>query len=123
MAKKPWRFGDYVVPAGTPVAVSIVGVQHREDIYPNAHAFRPQRFLDSDGNFVKPGTYSWIPFGGGIRRCLGATLAMAEQRVVLREIAKRVDFATTDAPAERPRQRNVTSIPADGGIVTVASRT
>jgi cytochrome P450 len=122
MAQRPWRFGDYVVPKGTPVALSIVGVQHREDVYPDAHAFRPQRFLDADGRFVKPGTYTWIPFGGGKRRCLGATLAMAEQRVVLKQLAQRVDFATTSAPAERARQRNVTSIPVDGGKVTVLSR-
>ncbi len=122
MAKKPWRLGDYVIPAGTPVATSIVGVQHRDDLYPNPHAFRPERFLDADNRFVKPGTYEWIPFGGGIRRCLGATLAMAEQRVVLKEIARRVDFELTDTPGEKPRQRNVTSIPADGGKVTVASR-
>ena len=122
MAEKPWRFGEYVVPARTPIALSITGVHHREDVYADAHAFKPERWIGEDGTFQKPGTYTWIPFGGGIRRCLGATLAMAEQRVVLQQIAKRVDLAITDAPAERPRQRNVTSIPADGGTVTVASR-
>jgi cytochrome P450 len=120
--QKPWRFGDYVVPANSLVALSIVGVQHRPDVYADPHAFAPERFLDAEGGFEKPGTYTWIPFGGGIRRCLGATLAMAEQRVVLDQIAKRVDFATTDAPGERARQRNVTSIPAGGGRVTVLAR-
>jgi cytochrome P450 len=120
--QKPWRFGAYVVPANTPVALSIVGVHHRPDVYADPHVFRPERFLDAEGNFEKPGTYTWIPFGGGIRRCLGATLAMAEQRVVLDQIAKRVDFALTDAPGERARQRNVTSIPSDGGRVTVLQR-
>jgi cytochrome P450 len=121
--QKPWRFGEYVVAANTPVALSIVGVHHRPDVYADPHAFRPERFLDADGGFVKPGTYTWIPFGGGIRRCLGATLAMAEQRIVLQQIAERVDFALTDAPGERARQRNVTSIPSDGGRVTVLHRT
>ena len=121
--QKPWRFGEYVAPANTPVALSIVGVHHRADVYADPHVFAPERFLDTDGAFLKPGTYTWIPFGGGIRRCLGATLAMAEQRVVLAEIARRVDFAVTDAPGERARQRNVTSIPADGGRVTVLHRT
>ncbi len=121
--RRPWRFGEYVVPERTPIALSIIGVHHREELYPEPMRFNPDRFLDAEGNFVKPGTYTWIPFGGGIRRCLGATLAMAEQRVVLREIARRVDFAVTDAPPERARQRNVTSIPADGGTVTVSSRT
>ena len=122
MAEKPWRFGEYVVPKKTPVALSITGVHHREDVYADAHAFKPERWIGEDGTFQKPGTYTWIPFGGGIRRCLGATLAMAEQRIVLKQIAERVDLQISDAPAERPRQRNVTSIPADGGIVTVANR-
>jgi cytochrome P450 len=120
--QRPWRFGEYVVPATTPVALSIVGVHHRPDVYADPAVFRPERFLDADGRFEKPGTYTWIPFGGGIRRCLGATLAMAEQRVVLDQIARRVDFAHTDAHGERARQRNVTSIPSDGGRVTVLHR-
>ncbi len=121
--QKPWRFGEYVVPSNTPVALSIMGVHHRPDVYADPHVFRPERFLDADGRFEKPGTYTWIPFGGGIRRCLGATLAMAEQRIVLDAIARRVDFAITDAQGERARQRNVTSIPVDGGRVTVLNRT
>jgi cytochrome P450 len=120
--QKPWRFGEYVVPANSPVALSIVGVHHRPDVYADPHVFTPERFLDAGGAFVKPGTYTWIPFGGGIRRCLGATLAMAEQRIVLTEIARRVDFAITEAPGERARQRNVTSIPSGGGRVTVLAR-
>jgi cytochrome P450 len=114
MVKRPWQLGDYVVPSETPVAVSIVALHHREDVYPEPHAFRPERFLD-----IKPGTYTWIPFGGGIRRCLGASLAMAEQRVVLREIAKRVDLLAPRGARERTRQRNVTMIPARGGRVLV----
>ncbi|HET9074702.1 MAG TPA: cytochrome P450 [Solirubrobacteraceae bacterium] len=120
--RRPWRFGEFVVPANTPVALSIIGVHHRPDVYADPFVFAPERFLDAGGVFQKPGTYEWIPFGGGIRRCLGATLAMAEQRVVLGAIARRVDFAVTDAPGERARQRNVTSIPADGGRVRVLRR-
>jgi cytochrome P450 len=108
-----------VVPARTPVSLSIIALHHREDLYPCPDAFRPERFLDQAGHFAKPGTYEWIPFGGGIRRCLGATLAMAEQRVVLREIAARVDLTVPDTAPERARQRNVTTIPARGGAVTV----
>jgi cytochrome P450 len=114
MVKRPWQLGEYVVPADTPVAVSIVALHHREDVYPDPHAFRPERFVDH-----KPGTYTWIPFGGGIRRCLGASLAMAEQRVVLSEIAKRVDLRAPRQAPERTRQRNVTMIPARGGRVVV----
>src|SRR5207302_1149060 len=112
-----WRLGEYVVPAETPVAMSILALHHREDVYPEPHAFRPERFLGH-----KPGTYTWIPFGGGIRRCLGATLAMAEQRVVLRAIMERVDLEAPDPAPERARQRNVTMIPRDGSrdVVRIA---
>jgi cytochrome P450 len=117
LAMRPWRFGDYTVPARTPVGVSIIALHHRPDVYPDPHAFEPQRFLDT-----KPGTYTWIPFGGGIRRCLGASLAMAEQRVVLEAIARRTDLVAPDPTPERPRMRNVTMIPRGGCLVTVAHR-
>jgi cytochrome P450 len=117
MVKRPWQLGEYVVPAETPVAVSIIALHHREDIYPEPHQFRPERFLG-----VKPGTYTWVPFGGGIRRCLGATLAMAEQRVVLDAIVRRVDLVAPDHAPERARQRNVTTIPGRGGRVVVAHK-
>jgi cytochrome P450 len=128
MVKRPWRFGEYVVPARTPVAVSIVALHHRADLYPNPLAFRPERFLsarDSDGSglaFSKPGTYAWMPFGGGIRRCLGASLAMAEQRVVLEAIARRTDLIAPHPAPERARQRNVTTIPNHGARVAVTAR-
>jgi cytochrome P450 len=114
LVTRPWRFGEYVVPADSPVAVSIAALQHREDVYPDPHVFRPERFVAE-----KPGTYTWIPFGGGIRRCLGATLAMAEQRVVLRAIARRSDLVAASRGAERARQRNVTMIPGRGCRVVV----
>jgi cytochrome P450 len=117
IVKRPWRLGSFVVPAGTPVAISIVAVHHREDLYPEPHAFRPERFVKS-----KPGTYTWIPFGGGVRRCLGASLAMAEQKVVLAAIARRADLLAPDSRPESPRQRNVTMIPSRGGRVVVTRK-
>ena len=114
----PWQLGQWRVPAGTPVLISILLVHHREDLYPQHAAFRPERFLG-----VKPGTYTWIPFGGGIRRCLGATLAMAEQRVVLRAIARRTDLEAVDPAPERPRHRNVTMVPSDGARAIMRART
>jgi len=111
---KPWRLGDYRVPAGTAVGMSILLLHHRPDVYPDPFAFRPERFLG-----VKPGTYTWIPFGGGIRRCLGASLAMAEQRVVMRAVARRTDLVAVDPAAEKARHRNVTMIPAHGARVVV----
>ena len=117
LVQRPWRLGAYVVPERTPVALSIVGVHHRDDVYPEPYAFRPERFLGS-----KPGTYTWIPFGGGIRRCLGAALAMAEQQVVLGAIARRTDLAAADPAPERGRQRNVTMIPGRGGEVVLRAK-
>ncbi len=117
MLKRRWRLGDYVLPANTPVAISIAALHHREDVYPDPHSFRPERFVDE-----KPGTYTWIPFGGGIRRCLGASLAMAEQREVLRAIAARTDLIAPDVAPEQPRQRNVTMIPSQGGRVVLKRR-
>jgi cytochrome P450 len=113
----PWRLGDYAVPADTPVAMSILLVHHREDVYPQPFEFRPERWLGR-----KPGTYEWIPFGGGIRRCLGAALAMAEQRVVLEAMARRLDLEADTPEPEHAVHRNVTMIPARGARVTVRSR-
>ena len=114
----PWQLGEYAVPAGTPVAMSILLVHHREDLYPDPFAFRPQRFLEGR----KPGTYEWIPFGGGIRRCLGAALAMAEMRVVLKTMARRLDLEADRPEPERAQHRNVTMIPARGARVVVRAR-
>jgi cytochrome P450 len=115
MVTRPWRFGDYVLSARTPVGVSIIALHHRADVYPEPRAFVPERFLG-----VKPGSYTWIPFGGGIRRCLGATLAMAEQRVVLEAIARRTDLSAPNSAPESPRMRNVTMIPRGGCSVVVS---
>jgi cytochrome P450 len=115
--KVPWQLGEYRVPAETPVLMSILLLHHRDDVYPEPFAFRPERFVG-----VKPGTYTWIPFGGGIRRCLGAALAMAEQRVVLRAIARRTSLKATNPAPERARHRNVTMIPEAGASVVMASR-
>jgi cytochrome P450 len=114
----PWQLGEYGVPAGTAVTMSILLVHHRADLYPEPFEFRPERFLDGR----KPGTYEWLPFGGGIRRCLGAALAMAEQRVVLEAMARRLDLEADDPAPERALHRNVTMIPARGGRVVLRSR-
>jgi cytochrome P450 len=117
MVTRRWRFGEYVIPAGSATAVSILGLHHRSDIYPDPARFSPERFLAR-----KPGTYTWIPFGGGIRRCLGASLAMAEQRVVLEAIMRRTELVAPDPAPEHPRMRNVTMIPSNGCGVRVVAR-
>jgi cytochrome P450 len=113
----PWRLGEFGVAAGTPVLMSILLLHHREDLYPDPFSFRPERFAGH-----KPGTYEWIPFGGGIRRCLGATLAMAEQRVVLEAVARRTLLVADVPEAEHAVHRNVTMIPSRGGRVVVRER-
>ncbi|HWA53528.1 MAG TPA: cytochrome P450 [Solirubrobacterales bacterium] len=115
--KVPWQLGPYGVSADTPIGMSILLVHHREDLYPDPFAFRPERWLGR-----KPGTYEWIPFGGGIRRCLGAALAMAEMRVVLEATARRLDLEAAEPEPERALHRNVTMIPAQGGRVVLRSR-
>ncbi|HSC21392.1 MAG TPA: cytochrome P450 [Solirubrobacterales bacterium] len=115
--KRPWRLGEYAVPADTPVLISILLLHHREDLYPEPYEFHPERWLDR-----KPGTYEWLPFGGGIRRCLGAALAMAEQRVVLEAMARRLDLEAADPQPERALHRNVTMIPRHGARVVIRSR-
>jgi cytochrome P450 len=116
--QRPWQLGEHGVEAGTPVLMSILLLHHRDDVYPDPYAFRPERFLGR-----KPGTYTWIPFGGGIRRCLGATLAMAEQRVVLEAVARRTDLEAVDPAPEHVIHRNVTMVPGRGATVVLRSRT
>jgi cytochrome P450 len=113
----PWQLGEYRMPAGSAILMSILLLHHREDVYPDPFAFRPERFVGR-----KPGTYTWIPFGGGIRRCLGAALAMAEQRVVLSAIARRTDLKAPNPAPERASHRNVTMIPAAGAQVVMTAR-
>lgn len=113
----PWQLGDYAVPAGSGVLISILLVHHREDLYPEPFEFRPERWVDR-----KPGTYEWLPFGGGIRRCLGASLAMAEQRVVLGAMARRLDITCEDPAPEATLHRNVTMIPRHGARIVVRAR-
>jgi cytochrome P450 len=113
----PWRLGEYVLPAGSALSVSVLLLHHREDVYPDPFAFCPERWLES-----KPGTYEWIPFGGGTRRCLGAALAMAEQRVVLEAMVRRLDLEADRPEPEHALHRNVTMIPARGARAILRAR-
>jgi cytochrome P450 len=129
--QRPWRLGEYGIPADTAVAISVLLLHHREDVYPDPFSFRPERWVEPDQDAegeaprlktIKPPTYEWIPFGGGTRRCLGATLAMAEMRAVLRTMIERLDIEAADPKPERPLHRNVTMIPGRGGRVVVTGR-
>ena len=91
------------LPAGTDVTPAIWLTHTRADVYPEPFAFKPERFLE-DG----PDTYAWIPFGGGVRRCIGATFAEFEMRIVLREVLTRCELrkAEPGARADRPPQHH-----------------
>ena len=84
----------------------------RPELYPEPTAFRPERFLGA-----APPPYTWIPFGGGIRRCLGAAFATMEMKEVLRVVVGRVDLRPGRSGSERMRRRTITLVPANGGIV------
>ncbi len=88
---------------------AIAALHYREDLFPDPHEFRPERFLEG-----KPDSYAWIPFGGGVRRCIGAAFAEYEMRVVLREFLERADLSAPDPKPERAKIRNITLAPGQG---------
>jgi cytochrome P450 len=105
------------LPAGTDVTPAIWLAHTRADVYPEPFAFRPQRFIDDP-----PETYAWIPFGGGVRRCLGAAFAEFEMRIVLREVLTRCELHKADPRPERIARRNITLSPKLGTPVVVTDR-
>jgi cytochrome P450 len=113
----PLRVDGYELPAGTDVTPAIWLAQTRADRYPEPFAFRPERFLDGAA-----GTSAWIPFGGGVRRCIGAAFAEMEMRVAIAEILRRRTLRATSARAERVARRNVTFSPAGGTRVLARVR-
>ncbi len=111
------RVNGHVLPAGTDVTPAIWLVHTRADRYPEPYAFRPERFLED-----APATYAWIPFGGGVRRCLGAAFAEMEMRVALEEILRRRVLLPASAAPELVARRNVTFSPRKGTRVIAAAR-
>ena len=106
---EPVEVGGWSYPAGICLVANAYLVHHDPDVYDEPYAFRPERFLHSP-----PGTYTWIPFGGGRRRCLGASFAMLEMRVVLREVMRRGGIEPVDGGRERARRRAITISPSRG---------
>jgi cytochrome P450 len=111
------RTDDLTLPAGTDVTPAIWLAHTRADVYPEPFAFRPERFLDE-----APDTYAWIPFGGGIRRCLGAAFAEFEMRIVLREVLTRCELRKASPRPEKIGRRNITLSPKDGTPVVLTAR-
>ena len=115
--KEPMEIGGRELPAGVTVAPCIYLVHRRADVYPDPFAFRPERFLEGQG-----GTYTWFPFGGGVRRCLGASFALFEMRIVLQELVTQLDLRAADPAPERFVRRAITNAPARGGEVVAQRR-
>jgi cytochrome P450 family 135 len=110
----PLTVGEYELPAGIAVVPALYLVGRRADVYPDPERFDPDRFLRQP-----PGTYTWIPFGGGVRRCLGAAFAQFEMETVLHELAARAHITAVRAPSEPVLRRAVTETPRHDALVLV----
>jgi cytochrome P450 len=113
----PMEVGGYSVPAGAILGMSTILTHSRADLYPEPDAFRPERFLDGG-----PDTYTWIPFGGGVRRCLGATFATLEMKQIVKRVLARCELVAPDAKPERPAKHFVTYRPKRGTRVVLTER-
>jgi cytochrome P450 len=112
------HIGSWELPAGTRVMSSIALVQKAEEHWSDPRAFNPDRFLDGSG----PAPYTWIPFGGGPRRCIGASFATTEMAAIIPLVLKHFDLAPDSPEPERSQTRNVTQVPARGAKVILTRR-
>jgi cytochrome P450 len=108
--QRPFAIGGYEVPVGVEINPSIRSIHRRGDLYPNPQSFSPERFL-SEG---APDTYTWVPFGGGTRRCLGASFALTEMRVVLARVLQRAALSPVDPEPAKGQFRTITIAPKGG---------
>jgi len=118
LATEPFELPGLTIPSGTMIVPHITLVHRRPELYPDPLAFRPERFLDT-----RAGTYTWIPFGGGPRRCIGAAFSLTEARIVLRTILRHARLEPSRRRSERVAHRNVFVVPARGGRITLQPRT
>ncbi|MGV0040227.1 cytochrome P450 [Mycobacterium colombiense] len=112
-----YQLGEWVIPRGYSIIVGIAQLHDNPELFPDPGRFDPQRFIGT-----KPSALSWVPFGGGTRRCVGAAFANMEIDVVLRTVLRRLVIETNDAPGERWHCRGVAFTPKDGGRITVRRR-
>lgn len=117
LVAKPIEVGGWSYPTGCCLVPNGYLIHQDPEIYDDPRAFRPERFLDD-----QPGTYTWIPFGGGRRRCLGASFAMLEMRLVLRAVLGARTVAPTSGGFEPPRRRNITIMPSRGATTVLGER-
>jgi cytochrome P450 len=118
LVMKPIEVGGWSYPVGCCLVPNVYLVHHDPEIYPDPYAFRPERFLEE-----APGTYTWIPFGGGRRRCIGASFAMVEMKIVLRAVLSACELQPATDRFEVAVRRNITIKPAGGARTTVRERT
>lgn len=109
---KPIKLGAYDIPVGATVGASAYLMHRRPEIYPEPDSYRPERFLDGQGS-----TYTWLPFGGGVRRCLGAAFALYEMQVIASTVLSDVELTLPDPRPEREKRRGITFVPAKGATV------
>jgi cytochrome P450 len=114
---EPMTLGQFTIPAGITVAPCIYLVHHREDLYPKPYAFMPERFLGG-----APSTYSWIPFGSGVRRCVAATFAQLEMKLVMQTVLREVELRPAPGGSGRAMRSSVAFAPADMAPAIVARR-
>jgi cytochrome P450 len=117
LVKQPVEIGGVLYEPGVVLFASAYLVHHDPKIYPDPYAFRPERFLDE-----APGTYTWIPFGGGRRRCLGASFALLEMKLVLRAVLERCALRPASATPEITRRRGITFSPSGASSVILTRR-
>lgn len=117
MSMQDMEFQGYRIPARSWIVASVAAVHMRDDVFPNASEFRPERFLGKS-----PGTYSWIPFGGGVRRCVGAPFASLEMKVILRTILQHARLRAPDQRDERMKLSGITVVPGRGTRVVLEER-
>ena len=117
LVKKPVEIGGWEYPPGVCLIANAYLVQHDPDIYPDPYAFRPERFLDTS-----PGTFTWIPFGGGRRRCIGASFATLEMKIVLRAALSAYRIQPATDGAELTRRRSITVSPKHGAPTVLRER-
>lgn len=114
---EPYELMGHDLPVGTVIAPCIYLVHRRPDVYPDPYAFRPERFLERP-----PETYTWLPFGGGVRRCIGARFATYEMRVVLQALVERLRLTASEPAPEPVRRRSIVLAPGRGGQVVTEPR-
>ncbi len=113
---QPMQLGGHLVPAGATVAPCIYLMHHREDVYPEPDRFLPERFLDRP-----PGTYTWIPFGGGVRRCAAASFALLEMKRVIQTVLREVELQPVRARPEKVVRSSIAYAPEKWATAVVVA--